>query len=219
MPDPTPAQSEQLKFLLADFNAIKAEIARRSTLQRVALGAYVAVIGFVFNGDSKIPLHLGILAIWIAALLTLLFWASESLAIGHLGSVIKEDIASEVSGITEVPTASLLPSECPSTLTPARRKNNAQQLTYGRLFYWTLFLFVPSGMSVFLVPLHCPGCTATCLIRMALWLTHFPSTEDRLAEILCVISAIGCVVVLSQRFPIFGPPEDDGAKSLAARAI
>jgi hypothetical protein len=76
---PTPAQSEQLKFLLADFNAIKAEIARRSTSQRIALGAYSAVVAFVFKESGSLPFHLAILTIWVPAILSLLFWAPDML--------------------------------------------------------------------------------------------------------------------------------------------
>ena len=49
MSDSPRDQEEQLKCLLADFNSIKTEIGRRSTLQRFVLVAHLAVLAVVFR--------------------------------------------------------------------------------------------------------------------------------------------------------------------------
>ncbi|MDQ3580650.1 MAG: hypothetical protein M3495_03075 [Pseudomonadota bacterium] len=41
--EPIPVASRQLDFLLADFGVLKAEIARRSGLQRVAVALYLGL--------------------------------------------------------------------------------------------------------------------------------------------------------------------------------
>ena len=84
MSDLDEGQREQLKFLLADFGAIKAEIARRSTLQRVVLVGYLAVVALVFQQTVSASLsRLWVFAIWAIAALAYQFYVRSLAQIRH----------------------------------------------------------------------------------------------------------------------------------------
>ena len=101
--DPPPAANRQLDFLLADFNALKAEIARRSGLQRVALALYLALVAAVVASlpEGK-SLSLSAAVLWIAGSVALLFWCRERLEIARLGRLIRDRIGERASAIVFV---------------------------------------------------------------------------------------------------------------------
>jgi len=139
------AQREQLKFLLADFGAIKAEIARRSTLQRVVLVGYLAVVALVFQQTVFASLsRLWVFAIWAIAALAYQFYVREGLEVSRLGTIIEERIAKTASDITGVPPAKLLPSETDSELPNTLKLRRA----YDWQFNWAVFFLVPLGVTV-----------------------------------------------------------------------
>lgn len=87
-------QQKHLDYLIADFAAIKAEIARRSTLQRVVLAGYFAVLALVFQQAVSLTLLAPwIVALWAASAFGFQFYAREGLEIARLGAVIRMRIA------------------------------------------------------------------------------------------------------------------------------
>ncbi|MBI3637295.1 MAG: hypothetical protein HY216_13960, partial [Candidatus Rokubacteria bacterium] len=119
MPDdkPSPVESRQLDFLLADLAALKTEIARRAGLQRLALALYLALVAAVTGSlmaDKK--LAVAIAGLWMGGLLALLFWCREHLEISRLGCLISQRIAKKASAILGVPEADLVPSEVMPTV-------------------------------------------------------------------------------------------------------
>ena len=82
--EPKPAESRQLDFLLADFGAVKGEIARHAGLQRVAIAMYLALVavvaGSLLAGKN---LSLPTVGLWVGGFLALLFCFG-----GLLGDVV-----------------------------------------------------------------------------------------------------------------------------------
>ena len=142
MSDLTDSQQRQMDFLLADFAAIKAEINRRSTLQRVVLFGYVALWAFVIQQSRYFPVPgLWIVTIWVAAALGFQFYARERLEISRLGEVIRTRIALVASSILGVPAADLVPSQTKGN--SALDRSRSQRRAYNRTFMWTVFFTVP----------------------------------------------------------------------------
>lgn len=138
-------QQKHLDYLLADFAAIKAEIGRRSTLQRAVLVAYVAVLAVEFQRAASSTLStLWIVALWAASALAFQFYAREALEIARLGTVIRERIALVASEIIGAPADRLLPSETnaeiPATL--SRRR------FYDSSFNWVVFFAAPALVTL-----------------------------------------------------------------------
>ncbi|MGA2706288.1 MAG: hypothetical protein ABSH35_35095 [Isosphaeraceae bacterium] len=102
--EPTPAENRQLDFLLADFGALKAEMARRSGLQRVAVALYLGLVAAVAASlpESK-NLSLSAAGLWIGGLVALLFWCREHLEITRLGRLIRDRIGEKAGAILNVP--------------------------------------------------------------------------------------------------------------------
>jgi hypothetical protein len=139
-------QKKYLEYLLADFGAIKAEIARRSNLQRIVLAAYIAVIAVVGKEASSYSLTAPLLmGLWISGALAFQFYTREGLEIGRLGSIIRERIAPVASRILGVQTQDLLHSESNAAF-PNIDKITAR---YDRQFKWSLFFILPVVITVF----------------------------------------------------------------------
>jgi len=140
MNDLTSKQSKQLDFLLADYNAIKAEISRRSNLQRIALAAYISLIAFVFKeAPSQLLSSLHIAAMWFGAAITMNYFVRQGKEINRLGEIISEQIAPVVSSITDTKPKDSLPSET----NPKNETYDKITSTYNYQFKWLLFFIVP----------------------------------------------------------------------------
>ncbi len=78
-------QKKQLDYLLADFVAVKSEIARRSTLQWFILAGYFSVLILVFQQTTAQKLSgLWVTALWAVSALAYQFYAREHLEIMRL---------------------------------------------------------------------------------------------------------------------------------------
>ena len=142
MSDLTDSQQRQMDFLLADFAAIKAEINRRSTLQRVVLFGYVALWALVIQQAPSFSVPgLWIVTVWVAAVLGFQFYARERLEISRLGGVIKTRIAPVASSIIGVPAADIVPSETKGD--SAQDRSRSQRRAYNRTFTWAVFFVAP----------------------------------------------------------------------------
>ena len=107
----TPAANRQLDFLLADFHVVKAEIARRSGLQRVAVALYLGLVAVAAASipDGKSPCLLAV-GLWTGGIVALLFWCREAREIVRLGHLIRDRIGKKASEILNVPEEQLVPS-------------------------------------------------------------------------------------------------------------
>lgn len=133
-------QQKHLDYLIADFAAIKAEIARRSTLQRVVLAGYFAVLALVFQQATSLTLSAPwIVALWAASALGFQFYAREGLEIARLGTVIRTRIAPVAGEIIGTPPERLLPSET----NPEAAQTLRQRRAYDRSFNWAAFFAAP----------------------------------------------------------------------------
>jgi uncharacterized membrane protein YciS (DUF1049 family) len=140
-------QQKHLDFLVADFNATKAEIARRSNLQRIVLAAYIVLIGVVFKQSASSNLSLfWICGLWIGGVLAQSFHQRERLEISKLGRVIKERIARTASNILEINLKDLLHSQTNGNFPELSKQTHP----FDRLFHWSLFCFIPVLMTIFL---------------------------------------------------------------------
>jgi len=139
-------KQKHLDFLLADYNAMKSEIARRSNLQRVVLAAYIAAIVLVFKGATESNLtSLHIMIIWITSTLTLNYYFREGMEICRLGEIIKTRISPVVSKIIDVDPNEIFPSQ---TCSQISKIDNITK-KYDQQFNWTLFFIVPLGITLF----------------------------------------------------------------------
>jgi len=144
MNDEVAAHQEQLKFLLADFVAIKAEIARRSSLQRVVLMLYAAALALVFREFvSSSGSYPWLLAAWASATLSFQFYAREGLEIMRLSSIVRDRIAQKAAELTRGRKEHLLPSETDLEMPHTR----ARRIAYDCSFNWAFFFGVPAALS------------------------------------------------------------------------
>lgn len=140
MSEPISRQQKHLDYLLADFAAVKAEIARRSTLQRFVLGGYLAVLALVFQQAASLALTAPwLVALWAASAFGFQFYAREGLEIARLGTVIRTRIAPVANAIIGAAPERLLPSET----NPEVPATYQQRRTYDRTFNWAAFLVAP----------------------------------------------------------------------------
>lgn len=142
----TDHQQQYLEYLRADIALTKAEIARRSNLQRVVIATYIAVIAVVgkgaASGELAAPLLVGL---WVSGALAIQFYTREALEIDRLGSIIQERIAPIASKILLVQPKDLFPSE---TNNEFPEKDRISSL-FDRQFQWILFLVLPVVITVF----------------------------------------------------------------------
>ncbi len=133
-------QQKHLDYLVADFTAIKAEIARRSTLQRFALAGYLAVLAVVVQQIMLPTLSAAwIIVLWAASALGFQFYAREQLEIARLATVIRTRIAPLAGQIIGVPPEQLLPSETNPEVAATLPRRRA----YDRSFNWAAFFAAP----------------------------------------------------------------------------
>jgi hypothetical protein len=141
----TGRQEKQLDYLLADFNAIKAEIMRRSNLQRVVLAAYVTVVAFAvrYFTENKMSVMF-LVGLWLSSALAFQFYIREGLEINRLGSIIKDRIAPIAGTILEVNSDALFPSETNARF-PSIDKITSN---YDNQFNWILFFIIPFAVTL-----------------------------------------------------------------------
>ena len=138
-------EQKHLDYLLADFAAIKSEIARRSTLQRLVLAAYLAILAVVFQQAVSPALSAPwVIVLWSASAFGFQFYAREGLEIGRLATVIHTRIAPLAGEIIGVPPERLLPSE----MNPEVAETLPRRRTYDRSFNWTAFFVAPLLITV-----------------------------------------------------------------------
>lgn len=141
----TDEQKIQYDYLLADFQAIKAEIARRSNAQKTALAAIVAFYGWLLN--QFIDKHLGVChigAVWVVTILGYVFYKREGLEIGRLGLLIRTKIAAVAAENLNVLSEHLIPSE----VRAADEKFDWKTKILNWIFSVTLFGLIPSILTV-----------------------------------------------------------------------
>lgn len=87
-------EAKYIDCVLEDYKAVKGEISRRSTLQRVALIAYGAIISFIlrdgktyFCADSELK-EAALLLVWLSSFITQSFYIVEAFEIKRLGNII-----------------------------------------------------------------------------------------------------------------------------------
>lgn len=110
-------QKKLLEFLLADFDALKSEIARRSNLQKAIVAAVLAFYAWSFQrllSNHIIELTVVLIA-WVVSFIAFTFYIREGSEIGRLGWTIKSKIAVPVSKILGVSPEKVIPSEAHST--------------------------------------------------------------------------------------------------------
>lgn len=165
--DLPPAANRQLDFLLADFNALKAEIGRRSGLQRVALALYLAVVAAVVASlpEGK-SLSLSAAGLWIAGSIALLFWCRERREITRLGGLIRDHISERASVILTVPLEHIVPSEASAANYVEMDRTTHR---YHVVFMWLVFFVIP-----LLLTLHILWQRSTELSRLWAWSTLTP---------------------------------------------
>jgi hypothetical protein len=101
-----------LEFLLADFNAMKSEIARRSNLQKAAIAALLALYAWIFNTILNNGNSVEIIVIsWGSAILVGTHVYRERREIKRLGWIIKNNVAKQAGEIIGVDENLITPSE------------------------------------------------------------------------------------------------------------
>jgi hypothetical protein len=135
-------QQKLLDFLLADFNAIKSEIARRSALQKAAVAALLALYAWVFNKTS-VTFEVVILS-WGTAILAALYVYRESREINRLGWLIKDKIAGQACEITGGDKETLIPSEAHAS----NQDSDGMNKFISTIFVAVIFFVVPLYLTI-----------------------------------------------------------------------
>jgi hypothetical protein len=141
----TDEQKVQHDYLLADFQATKAEIARRSNAQKTALAAMVAFYAWLLNqlvSSSLGSWHIG--AIWIVTILGYIFYKREAIEIGRLGALIRTKIAEVAATNLNIAAKHLIPSEVSAADKEADCKTKFLDWT----FSLSLFGIIPGTLTV-----------------------------------------------------------------------
>jgi hypothetical protein len=159
--------NRQLDFLLADFGVLKAEIARRSGLQRVAVALYLGLVAAV---AASLPegknLALSAAGMWIGGFIALLFWCREHLEIMRLGRLIRDRIGERASAILNVPKEHIVPSEAAASIDAGMDSTTRR---YHLVFMWLVFFVIP-----LLVTLHVLWQQSAEVSRFYAWNTPTP---------------------------------------------
>lgn len=149
----TDEQKIKHDYLLADFQATKAEIARRSNAQKTALAAMIAFYAWLLNQlvSSTIGLwHIG--AIWIVTILGYVFYKREAIEIGRLGKLIRTKIAEVAANDLNVSAEKLIPSEVQAGDKEADCKTEALDW----VFSLSLFGLIPGTLTgIYIVEAIC----------------------------------------------------------------
>lgn len=145
----TEEQKIQHEYLLADFESIKAEIARRSSAQKTALAAVVGFYAWLLNQlvlTNLNPWH--ITAVWTVVILAYVFYKREGLEISRLGAIVRNNIAEVVSRNLNIPAENIIPSE----VSAADERRDKPTRVLDTIFCWALFGAIPfflTGLYVF----------------------------------------------------------------------
>jgi hypothetical protein len=134
------------EYLLADFRAIKDEIARRSNLQRIALAALGVFYTWLLNAfAAKSAASLHIAALWVVTVLFCIFHYRESLEIKRLGGIIRNKIAEPASKLLNFKSQKLLPSEM-----DAEEPGIDKWTRFYNIIFWMLVcLAIPSVITIY----------------------------------------------------------------------
>lgn len=145
---PDDREKAHLDYLLADFKALKVEIARRASLQRLALAAYAAVYAGLFPQIASDRVASTLLAaFWVVGALGLLFYVREDLEIKRLACLIRNRIASEAARLVATGPKSLIPSEADQ----ANPRTDKLTRLYAVLFMWSVFFVLPLLLTALVV--------------------------------------------------------------------
>ena len=133
-------------FLLADFNAIKSEIPRRSNLQRAVVAAMLAFYAWLYqHTNSNNPLQISIIVItWLVSFLGYTFIIRERAEIRRLGWNIKNKIAGPASKILGQPPEEIIPSQS-HTKRPGK---NTWKKIIGVIFEIAIYLIPPVYLTI-----------------------------------------------------------------------
>ena len=105
-----------LDFLLADFNAAKSEIARRSNLQKAVTASMLAFYAWLFQRSLSNGLELSLVVlVWVVSFLGYTFYIRENSEIKRLGWTIKENIAKPTGAILGRSPEEVIPTEAHAT--------------------------------------------------------------------------------------------------------
>jgi len=100
------------EFLLADFNSIKSEIARRSNLQKAVIVAMLAFYAWMFQKSTTSEITLiFVVIVWVFSFLGYTFYERERSEIKRLGWIIKDKIALPMGNILGYNAEEVIPSE------------------------------------------------------------------------------------------------------------
>src|SRR4030067_3498558 len=147
MDDAANKKDRKIECLIADFGAIKSEIARRSSLQRVVLAAHIGIIAYIVqNAISKETSYIWVFVIWLTALLSTNFYFREDLEIHRLGRIIETKISKYISEHINVPEGELFPSE-----ETYEKKYLKFTKKYDFEFNWIVFLLFPFALSSYII--------------------------------------------------------------------
>ena len=134
----------QIKFLLADFNAVKMEIARRSDQQKTALLLYITGVSYLFIRIASDQInYFYVLATWIMSLLVMTFIYRESLEIGRLAETVRGRICKEVEKISDIGGKYLVPSEY-----SIKSDVSLKTKILNELFEFIIFFAIPLIISI-----------------------------------------------------------------------
>lgn len=141
------SKKTQLRFLLADFQATKSEIARRSNLQKAVLTAVVVFDSWIIKEliDCNLKL-LHVIGIFLVTIVGAAYCRRESLEIERLGGVIiKQRIADEVAKLIDIESKYLIPSETHKELETTR----FEIALYNRAFNYIVFIIIPLFVLIY----------------------------------------------------------------------
>ncbi|MBA2591084.1 MAG: hypothetical protein H0U97_02020 [Gammaproteobacteria bacterium] len=190
--EPIPVASRQLDFLLADFGVLKAEIARRSGLQRVAVALYLGLVAAI---AASLPegknLSFSDAGLWMGGFIALLFWCREQFEITRLGRLIRDRIGERASAILSVPKEYIVPSEAAASIDEGM---DTATCRYHLVFMWLVFFVIP-----LLVTLHALWQRSAEVSRFYAWNTPTPY----LAFVI-LLSIAGTVWLLARRVTVRG---------------
>jgi hypothetical protein len=148
----TEQEKLRLEYLLADFRAIKVEIARRSNLQKAALAVLVGFYAWPLNASlTKEVICVHIVALWVVTALVFIFDKREGLEIERLGDIIRNKIAEPASKLLIIQSRELLPSETDNSEPRIDRMTHI----YDNTFRMLVFIVVPGAMTIYFAILLC----------------------------------------------------------------
>jgi len=130
--------------LIADFNSIKAEISRRSNLQRIAIVGFLGIVlSIISSSFFKTHSNLCLIFIWQIDLLVLLFIIREKYEISRLGKIIKEKIAKTASKTLQLKEDEIFHSQ-----TSQNGETENTRHYFQIAFNWLLFFIIPITLMI-----------------------------------------------------------------------